>query len=378
MTRTPRALPLLGLFVAGCVVGPEPEPDDLLAPCDRPGAICTIAGVAGRIGYNGDALPATETWLAYPTSIAWSPDGVLHVADFNNMRIRVLDEAGALVTIAGTGVHGYATDGVPATTSYLENPADVAFLPDGTLLITELHAGRVLTVDAEGTLRVLAGRCDDVACTGFYGDDGPALQALLSEAYGVAADADGRVHVADTENHCLRTVGTDGIIRRLAGDGEPGFSDVGVGRFDRPQRMVVDGDRLLVADAGNHAIREIDLGTGALRTVAGTGVEGFAGDGGPATEAQLDSPWGVDVGPDGSLWIADWGNHRVRRVDPDGVIHTVAGTGEKAFSDDAIPGTQAALAGPSDVLVAPDGAVLLTDMFNGTIRRLVPDEGLYR
>lgn len=366
--RPARPLALL-LASWGCAT---PDADPPVAPCDEPGAICTIAGVPERVGFNGSNMPANELWMHFPSALALSPTGQLHIVDYNNMRVLALDDDGVLRSVAGTGVHAYATIDTPAVDSHLENPVDVAFLPSGELLIVEQHAGRVLRIDEAGILRAFAGRCDDVACLGFWGDGGRATDALLSEANGVAVDSTGRVHIADTDNHCLRTVTPDGIIDRLAGDGEPGFSDEGLGRFGRPQRIVVDGDRLLVADAGSHAIRAIDLATGSVSTIVGTGVEGFSGDGGSALTAQLDSPFGVDVAPDGTLWIADWGNHRVRRVDPDGTIHTAAGTGEKAFAGDEGPASLAALGGPADVLVLPDGGVLIADMFNGIVRRIAP------
>jgi serine/threonine-protein kinase len=134
----------------------------------------------------------------------------------------------------------------------------------------------------------------------------------------------------------------------------------------------VDGARLLVADADNHQVRAIDLLTRQVTVLAGDGAQGSGGDGGPATAAQLNQPYGVTVAPDGAVYVADFGDNRVRRIGPDGVISTVAGTGEAAFSGDGGPAVDAALSGPADVLLGPDGALYIADMVNGVVRRVAP------
>lgn len=371
--------------LAACTAGEGPDdpgnPADPPAACDGAGVLCTVAGTPPGegdhpfLGFNGDGLAATATWLYFPSSLAWLPDGRLLVDDFNNMRIRVLEPDGRLVTVAGNGVHGWAVEGEIATASPLENPVDVAVDPEGAIVIAELHTGRVLRVDDTGRLTVVAGTGE----LGFTGDGGPARAARLSQAVGVAVADDGTVYVADTENHCVRSITPDGVIDGLAGDGAPGRIDGVEARLHDPQRVRIDAERnrLLVADSGSHTVRAIDLDTGVVTTIAGTGMPGFAGDGGPATAAQLQQPYGVNVGPDGSVLVADFGNHRVRRIDADGTITTIAGTGERAYGGEEVPAAEVAIAGPSDVLLAPDGAVLVAELFSGLVRRIGagPDDG---
>lgn len=351
--------------------GVDTEDTDVtqVAPCEVPGAICTVAGEGGKLGLNGDGLPPLETWLYFPSGLDWAPDGALVIDDFNNMRIRALRD-GRLTTIVGDGVHGWATPEAPALESALENPVDVAYGPDGVLYVAELHTSRILSVGDDGLIHVFAGTGDE----GFSGDGAPAVQALLFSASGVAVASDGRVFIADTNNHCVRVVGLDGEIQRLGGDGVPG-TDVGMsGRLHHPQRLALDGDRLLVADAGNHQVRAIDLVTHEVTVVAGDGTEGGGGDGGPATKAQLMEPYGVTVGADGTVYIADFADNRVRAIAPDGTISTLAGTGVAEFSGDGGPATDASLNGPADVLVGPDGALYIADMINGVVRRVAPHD----
>jgi sugar lactone lactonase YvrE len=353
----------LGLL--GCA-GPEPKALD----CADPGVICTIAGI-GSQGYNGQDLPALETALYFPSALAWTADGRLLIDDFNNFLIRSLDEDGRLSTFAGSQVHDWAVEG-PASESPLENPSDLAAGPDGEVYIAELHSGRVLKVDEAGELSFLAGTGD----IGYSGDGGPAREALLSELWGVAADEAGNVYVADTDNHCLRRIRPDGTIETLAGDGQPGFagegSDLGSALFHRPLHLRAAGDQLLVADSGNHAVRLIELGDGSIHTVAGTGLPGYSGDGGPGDSAQLSSPTSAAFGPDGAVYIADSGNHRVRRVGPDGQIETWAGTGEAGLAGDGGPAEEAALQWPADILFDDEGALYIADMKNGVVRRVSP------
>lgn len=204
---------------------------------------------------------------------------------------------------------------------------------------------------------------------GFAGDEGPATEAWLSEASGIAVKDD-VLYIADTDNNCLRAVGADGVIRAHAGTMEPGFVD-GPGaeaRFRRPQRLYADGDWLYVADADNHAVRRVRLDTGDVETIAGTGEAGFDGDGGAATAARLRTPYGV-YARDGVVWIADSGNNVIRRVDADGLIETIAGTGDEGYAGDGGAPLDATFAFPVDVTLDGD-AVLVADMKNGAVRRI--------
>ncbi|MFZ5477532.1 MAG: hypothetical protein ACOZNI_12220 [Myxococcota bacterium] len=349
---------VLATFLAACTGAPDEG-----APCGE-GTVCTIAGT-GQNGFDGDGRAATETMFYFPSAVRPTPDGEIAVVDFNNMRVRVVDADGLVRTVAGSGVHAYSTPGLPAVETALENPVDVEFLDDGGFYLAALHEARILHVDAEGMISAVAGTGDP----GFAGDGGPATEAWLSEASGIAV-ADGVLYVADTDNNCLRAVWPDGTIESLAGAMEPGLAD-GVGggaRFRRPQRMHADGGYLYVADADNHAVRRVDLATGRVDTIAGTGQAGYDGDGGHALEASLRTPYGV-VARDGVVWVADSGNHAIRRIDADGTIETVAGTGEEGFSGDDGPPLDARFAFPTDVALDGDD-LLVADFKNGAVRRI--------
>jgi sugar lactone lactonase YvrE len=334
---------LAAVVLAACQ--PAPALD-----CNEPGVVCTIAGT-GQLGFNGQDRAADDTWLFYPSALAWDGDSLL-LDDFNNMLIRSLQPDGTLLSVAGTNEHAYAIEG-PALASPLENPFDLAIDRTGGFYVAELHSARILRVDGAGSLTVVAG-CGK---TGYAGDGGPATEAFLSESSGVAVHEDGRVFVADTDNDAIRVVDLDGTISTLASG------------FAAPQHLRVFGDELYVAEREAHRIRRIDLESGAIDAVAGTGVAGFSGDGGRATEAQLARPIGMTIGPEGDLYIADSENNVIRRVDEDGLIETVLGEpGESGFDDLPTAIEEARLFDPADVLFGPDGRLYVADMLNGAIR----------
>ncbi len=337
----------------------------ILLACQREPTIDTVAGIGGVSMAGGDGLPARKTGLYMPTAITFDPEGRLVIDDFNNFKVRRLEADGTLRTIVGWGVHGWASIGADPLESDLENAIDASYLPDGGLLLAELHAGRILVV--HDTIEVFArGYLEQL---GNAGDGGPATSAWLSEARGVTAGDDGRVWISDTDNQCVRVVEVDGTIHHVAGGPEPGFADGGSedARFAMPERLRVAPDGgVWVADTQNHAIRRIDPQTFEVETMAGTGEEGFSGDGGPATAARLASPTGVWPLEGGDFLIADSENHRVRLV-RDGVIETLAGTGTAAFSGDGGKAIEATLNFPAD-LRAQDGEIYVADMLNGAIR----------
>ena len=345
--------------------------------CEQRGVICTVAGVGGTLGFNGDALDPLGTWMYQPSAIALAPDapialatpGSLVIDDFNNMRIRTIGDDDLMRTLVGSGVHGNATVGVPVLESPLENPVDIAFGPEGELYIAELHGMRVLRVDGDGLIEPWAGV---VAEPGYSGEGGDATVARFNNVSSVAVDEAGSVYVADTGNHCIRRVDPDHTVHLIAGTPMlPGFVDGVEGNsLNLPQRVRYLDGKLWIADTNNHAVRLLDLASGELTTLVGTGTPGFSGDEGPATEAQLNGPFGAHPTEDGGLYIADSYNNRVRYVDPDGVIHTFAGDGQKAFGGDEGYAVDAQLNFPSDVVPDAGGALWFTDMFNGAVRHI--------
>ncbi|MEQ1569144.1 MAG: hypothetical protein ABMA64_26145 [Myxococcota bacterium] len=361
-------------WLVGCDGGGPVEPPGP-GPCARgdAGVICTVAG-AGVSGSNGDDLHALESWLFQPMFSTLDVDGRFVFADYNNNLIRRIDDDGFLRTVAGSGAHAYAIDGEPALDCPLENPVDVAIATDGTLFIYEQHGARILRVPATtGLVETWVGRALEPGYEGYEGDGGPGPDAAISQGSGIALADDGTLYIADTGNHAIRVVSPDGIVDTLAGNGEEGFVD-GVGaeaRFARPWGVVVDGGVLYVTDARNNAVRRVDRATGEVVTVAGTGVYGGSGDGGPALDAELGSPQGLSVAL-GGLYVADSDNDVIRRVDlATGIIDTVVGQlGVDGDSGDGGPPTEALLHWPNDVLATPDGDLYVVDTLNARVRRV--------
>lgn len=346
-------------------------------PSSRAGIIERVAGT-GELGFNGDGRTAFATMFYLPSSVRPGPDGLVYVMDFNNHRLRRIEADGTVRTIAGSGLHSLATLGVPALDSPLENPIDFAFTADGTLLLVPLHDPRVLAIGADGVLRSIAGTSEQ----GDDGDGGPADAARFTELTGIAVGPGGEVYVADGGARRVRVVRPDGIVHAFAGRGLLGGGSGGEGgdlgdgglavecRLGRPEGLAVAPDgSVLFADSKAHAIRRVRP-DGVIETVAGTGEKGFSGDGGPAREAMLSAPEGVALGPDGVVvYAADSGNQRIRRIDEQGRIETIAGSGDWGLSGDGGPALLATLNGPSRLFVTDD-AVTFADMRNGCIRRV--------
>jgi len=336
-------------------------------PCEV-GDVCALMGT-GFLGFNGDGA-ADESALASPTAVREDPDGRPLVVDFSNMRLRVLDEADVVTTVVGNGLHAFSEPGADRLATPLENPIDARYGPDGLLYIAPLHEGRVIRIDD-------AGRVERVACTGTSlnegGDGGSALDATMGFVGGLAFGPDGTLYVSDNSNHQVRAVQIGGEITTVLGTGERGFDADGDGtqvRLNSPVMLQIVGDELWVVDAGNHRVAALDLATGQVRTVVGTGDEGYAGDGGPAEEATLSDPFGIAT--DGErVWIADLGNKVVREIAADGVISTViAGSGEIDPEETrrVFDPLDAPVFSPAGLHVAEDGTLLLTD--RGTHRVL--------
>lgn len=351
----------------------------MLAAVAASGALCggvlgqtyRVDTFAGSPSAVGDGRVRERMRLRFPTSAIRDSRGVFYIADSDHHRVRMLTPDGALSTVAGVGVAGYCGDGGPAISACLNTPYYLALDRSGDLYIAEKYGHRVRRVSAgSGVITTVAGTGE----RGFSGDGGPAVRARLDNPTGLAFDADGNLYVADMFNHRIRRIGRDGIIRTIAGTGEAGFGGDGGpatgARLYYPTEVVIDRDgNLLIADYLNARIRRIDSG-GIIHTVAGAGKEGFSGDGGPAVSASLYLPWSVTAGPDGSIYIGDGGNNRLRKVDQRGTISTIAGTGEPGFSGDGGPATLARLNFPMGAVPDDAGNVYVVDCTNDRIRRI--------
>ena len=365
LARRLAALCVIGVALAA---GIEAAPAAELAP-----TIVTVAG-SGALGSSGDGGPATAAAINHPRGIAIAPGGGFVFADAFAHTVRRVWPDGHISTVAGTGRAGFSGDGGPATAAQLDLPHGVAFLPDGRLLIADTLNNRIRAVAPDGTITTAAG----TGHAGFAGDGGPAAQAEIDAPRGVTAVPDGGYLIPDTENDRIRKVSPDGTITTVAGDGAHGFDGDGgpatAAMLGFPFAVVptLEGG-LLIADTANDRIRRVSA-SGTITTVAGDGVRGFGGDGGPATHAAIANPHNLAALPDGGFLIADEGNDRVRRVWPDGKITTVAGTGEVGFSGDGGPADAAQLDQPKAVAVLPNYlGFLLADAANSRVRLVSVD-----
>ncbi|MFZ5699038.1 MAG: Ig-like domain-containing protein, partial [Pseudomonadota bacterium] len=320
---------------------------------------------------SGDGGPAMQALVTAPYGVAVAADGSFYIADPSFHRIRRVSPDGIISTVAGGLSRDDGNgDGGPARWAQMSNPYGVAVAADGSLYIADTGNQRIRRVDPDGIISTVAGN----GTQGFGGDGGPATRAELNLPFSVAVAVDGSLYIGDTHNHRVRRVSPDGIISTVAGNGTQGFGGDGgpatQARMYYPYgiAVAVDGS-LYIVDRHNHRIRRVDP-EGTIRTVAGNGRAGFSGDGGPATQARMNSLFGVAAAADGSLYIADTANHRIRRVGSDGIISTVAGNGLNGFSSDGGPATQARINAPFGVALAADGSLYIADTYNNRIRKL--------
>ena len=336
--------------------------------CDEPGVICTVAGTGLR-QFDGDGRQARETSLYNPLDVEFDRRGRPLILDWNNLRVRRINGDGTVETVIGQDFEGAAEEGALAVDTPLHHPGDLEIDAAGNIYIASNHISNVIRLGVDDRVSVVAGTDQ----YGYEGDGGPALEAVLSAPFGVLPAGDGGFYISDTEAHVVRHVDAAGIITTVAGNGSRGFSgDGGPGpgaQLDGPTRLRLDGEgRLYICDTRNHRIRRLDA-HGTISTVAGTGDPGFAGDGGPALEAQLNSPFDLRFAG-GGLYIADSGNNAVRRIGADGAIATAVGTGEAGFSGDEGEARLCTLNRPSAIAFASDGSLWIADTFNQRIRRV--------
>jgi uncharacterized repeat protein (TIGR01451 family) len=335
--------------------------------------IATVAG-NGIAGYSGDGGPATSAQLYYPEGVAADVSGNLYIADSDNNVVRQVSATGVITTVAGNGTGGYSGDGGPAASAELHYPSGVAVDESGNLYIADYDNERIRKVNAAtGVITTVAGN----GKAGYSGDGGPATSGELHLPYGVAVDGSGNLYIADIDNERIREVSaTTGVITTVAGDGTKGYSGDGgpatSAELSSPKGVAVDASgNLYIADTVNERIREVSATTGVISTVAGDGTYGYTGDGGLAISAELHYPEGVAVDASGNLYIADTENLRIREVSAvTGVITTVAGDGVEGYSGDGGPATSAELNFPGAVAVDVAGNLYIADTDNAVIREV--------
>lgn len=345
---------------------------NVISKIDPKGMMTTFAGT-GAAGHSGDGGPATQATLKTPAGLTFDKKGNLYIADRENHRIRKVDAKGVITTFAGNGTAGFSGDGGPATQASLHLPAGVVFDSKGNLYIADRSNNRVRMVGTNGVIKTVAGNGDD----GYRGDAGPAIQANLDKPFGLAVDKDDNLYIADRGNNRVRKVNKDGIITTVAGDGGYFFmGDNGPAyraSIAGPTGVVVAPDgTLYIADRNNNRVRAVDS-LGMIRTVAGTGQQDYNGDSELARETNLYLPFGVTLDADGNLLVIDRSHYRIRKVNPKrGKVETVAGNGQKKFAGDGGPATGAVLNFPHGMAVDKGGNLIFSDKSHYRLRKISP------
>jgi sugar lactone lactonase YvrE len=337
--------------------------------------ISTLAG-NGTSGYMGDGGAATAAELSFPYAVAVDAAGNVYVADQVNHCIRKINTSGIISTVAGTGVQGNSGDGGLATSANLYLPTGVAVDGAGNIYIADYFVNRIRKVNTSGIISTIAGS----GAQGFSGDGGPATSAKFYWPGAVAVDGAGNLYISDQRNNRIRKVNTAGIITTIAGNGIQGYTgDGGVATtaaINSPQGLGVDAaGNVYFSDGGNNHIRKIST-AGIITNFAGNGINGFSGDGGQAGSAAIFGPDGIMVDANGAVYFADSNNNRIRVVNAYGFIYSIAGDGTGGFAGDGGPATAAELYSPEAVAVDANGNIFIADRANMRIRKVTMNAGI--
>ncbi len=338
--------------------------------------INTIAGT-GTGGYNGDNIQATAAEVFVPSDVATDKAGNVYIDDFLNNRIRFIDiSTGIISTIVGTGGGGYNGDNIAATAATINEPTGVALDTSGNIFIADYQNHRIRRVDA--VTRIITTIAGDG--TGAYnGDNIAATAAELQDPEGVSTDDSGNVYIADTYNYRIRKICVKtGIITTVAGNGVMSYSGDGgmatAAEINHTEKIKSDHiGNLYVPDESNSRVRYVDVSTGMITTVAGNGVSGLYGNGGPATAAEIASPEGVTLDASGNMYFADISNDIVQMVDKStGIISRVVGIHINGFSGDGGPAINAEISAPVGLHIDNMGNMYLADNGNERYRKIAP------
>lgn len=369
----------MALF-AGC--------QDSSPTCDEPGRACTYVGRPGVEGFNGDGLDRRDTEIYWSMDLSFAADGTVWFIDWNNHLIRRILKDDTVTTVVGWTDPVFPGDGLPGSSErsaegargtdvQLNHPTDLAQTSDGKVLVMAWHNHKLREVDPlTGRVRILAG-----AVAGYGGDGSSASTATFRQPKSLELDGGGNMFILDQQNFRIRRIDRQsGMISLVAGTGAQGSAGDGgsalmaqlnfeAGSNPEPSGgLVFKGEKLYVADTLSSRIRAIDMVSGVIENVAGTGIPGYAGDGGAALTAQLSFPRDMEIGPEGDLYVADTDNHVIRAIDLEtGLIRTVAGTGEAGLDDEGRTATETRLARPFGIEFDPQGNLYICDTINSRI-----------
>ncbi|MCW3121012.1 MAG: hypothetical protein JWQ38_504 [Flavipsychrobacter sp.] len=333
--------------------------------------ISTVAGT-GIAGYSGDGSAATAAKLNQPGGIYIDGSGTIYLADRGNNCIRKIS-GGIITTIAGTTINGYSGDGGPATAAKFNHPIQLAMDGAGNLIIADVDNNVIRKINSAGIITTIAG----TGVAGYNGDGIAASTAQLNGPLGLAIDASNNIIIGEVLGHRVRKINPAGIISTIAGNGTAGFSGDGFAatsaKLHNPNYLTADGSgNIFFSDNGNHRIRKITVSTGVISTIAGDGGMGYTGDGVAATSTSLLYPANQRVDAAGNVYIADSGNDRIRKVDIAGVITTIVGIGVRGFAGDGSPATAAEINGVTDICFDNSGALYIADFGNNRLRIVGP------
>jgi DNA-binding beta-propeller fold protein YncE len=333
----------------------------------------TLAGT-GVAGFSGDGGTGPQAQINNPYGLGIGPDGALYFCEIGNHRIRRLDlKTRRITTYAGTGQKGYSGDGGPALIAAMNEPYEIAFDRAGNLFVAEMQNHIVRRIDRKTRIiTTVAG----TGTAGFGGDGGPAVKAQLRQPHSITFDPQGRLLICDIGNHRIRRLDLkSGVIETWAGTGErkptPDGAPITGTPLNGPRAIAAgpDGSLYLVLREGNQVFR-LDTRTGRIHHLAGTGEQGYQGDGGPAKSAKLSGPKGIAWAPDKSLYLADTESHTIRRIDlKTGTIQTIAGTGVRGNGPDG-DARKCQMARPHGIFVSKSGQVYVGDSESHRVRML--------
>lgn len=330
--------------------------------------IYTYAG-NGNTGYTDSTGNPALAEFNHPWGLTYDGYGNLFISDHVNCAIRKINTAGIISTYVGTTAAGFGGDGGAAASALLQGPTGIATDPAGNLYIADTRNNRIRKVMTSGIIITIAGN----DTLGYSGDGGPATAAKFYYPMGVAADIAGNLYIADSGNNVVRKI-SGGIITTFAGNGIPGHAGDGgpanLAYLNGPIGVAVDNSgNVFITEAGSSVVRKVNA-AGVISTFAGNGVAGYSGDYGAATAAQLSHPNSVAFDAAGNVYISDEENHRIRKVASDGTITTIAGNGIVGYSGDGGPATGAQLFRPMGLAIATNGNVFISDFINSVVRKV--------